>query len=483
MTQNQSIQQIIQALQERNRGLAASHIRELLVRNAPLGDQWLLVAKLAVQIGERDLALQAADAFGWVDTQDPQRIVARAGFLAEVGNLKEALAWVEPLLETIGEDPILLHFCGTAYSQFGQLDEALDYLRRALDIEPLLGPTWLTLAALKTFTDEDPEYVELEELYVQMAAREPANRAPYLYALGKARSDIGDFPGAYEAYAKGAKLRKKQGAPFQFGAEARQVQEIISSLDRPALEALKPNYDQGSSTIFVLGWPRSGTTLLEQILTSHSRVSDGGELNLFGQAHLEVGGLSHEALSSFASHFEAPELAWQRISATYAYMLKQKFGSHSVLVDKSLNNARFLGSIYLTQPNAPIIWMDRNPADAAWSCFHTYFNQGLPWSWSFDEIGQYFRLERALMEHWQNVLGDKVLRVPYEELVSHPDTWIPRVLEHCFLPMESGVERFYETDRAVLTASVAQVRRPLSKLSIGASRPYHKWMQAFFTAS
>jgi hypothetical protein len=140
------------------------------------------------------------------------------------------------------------------------------------------------------------------------------------------------------------------------------------------------------------------------------------------------------------------------------------------------------GLIHHTMPNAPLIWMRREPADSALSCFRTRFAQGLDWTWSLTDIAQRFREEDELHKHWSSVLGDKLLTVQYEGLVADPDAWIPRILAHCGLTDEPGVRNFHESSRPVFTASVAQVREPISTSAVAKWKRYEKHLKPFLDA-
>jgi tetratricopeptide (TPR) repeat protein len=478
LNDHELVKQAAEALRQRNRGQAASIIRDLVTRDVTLGDTWGQITRLAIAIGESDLAHEAAYRYASVDIEDPRRILVAAGQVAETGRLREAMGLLTSHIPPDKADASVHHFLGTVYSQLGQTERAIEHLRTALRLEPTSGATWLALSALKTFENEDSEIDVLEKLQTRMAGLPASVRAPYQYALGKALNDIGDTDLAFTAYYKGANVMKR-AVKYQSSRDQKAAVGILDSFDarffdRPSVSA--PSKD---GPIFVTGWPRSGTTLVEQILTSHSKVGDGGELNLLPVAAMEVGGFTGPNLDEYASQFDEPGSAWKRIGETYLYLAQQKFGGGGQFVDKSLNTSRTLGLTHLLFPEAPVIWLKRDPLDAAWSCYKTFFPRSLGWSWSFAQIAEFFKMEDKLHEHWIGLFPAKILTVPYEELVSNPQVWIPQILMHCRLENETQVYQPHLHERSVITSSVAQVRQPISTDSIGAALPYSRHMHDF----
>ena len=153
------------------------------------------------------------------------------------------------------------------------------------------------------------------------------------------------------------------------------------------------------------------------------------------------------------------------------------------IIDKTTSSTRYLGLAAALLPDAPLIWMTRDPLDRAWSCYRTNFaGTAMPWSYDLQDIAAHFRIEDQLLAQWKKILGNRLLVVPYEELVTDPDAWIRRVLAHCGLGEESLVFSPHENQRPVATASMVQVRRPINRDAIGAGEPYRKFMQPFLDA-
>ncbi len=171
---------------------------------------------------------------------------------------------------------------------------------------------------------------------------------------------------------------------------------------------------------------------------------------------------------------------WGDIARDYQRMIGMRFhDAEGLIVDKTLTQSHMMGLLLHTLPQANVLWLRRNPRDVALSCFRSFFTSAIPWSWSFADIGRFFRIEDRLYEHWADQFPERILTVPYEELVHDPGTWIPRILAHVGLEMEQQVLAFHETKRSVRTASVQQVRAPISTDRIGHAMPYAKFMGAF----
>jgi hypothetical protein len=171
-----------------------------------------------------------------------------------------------------------------------------------------------------------------------------------------------------------------------------------------------------------------------------------------------------------------------KMAGLYLHLLDERFGVEGRMIDKTIDNSRFLGLIAASLPDAPLIWMRRDPLDSAWSCFRTFFIHGVAWSYSLTDIAHHFRLEDQLVDFWQDRLGDRLLVVPYPALVDAPADWTRRILAHCGLAEEEAVHKFHETDRVVATASALQVRRPINRSGIGVAEPYRAHLQPFIDA-
>lgn len=475
------IQQALAAFKARDRDAAATVLADLVAQDPPLGATWGAVSRLAMTVGEISLAVTAASRHADLDRRDVAVRLAHGHLLARTGRAADALRVAEQVAR---DQPSVatLHFLGSCRAALGGSDAVAAFRQAiALSFDPLAtASSRLAIAEARTFTaSDDPDLIAMEQLRAAWPQGQghPEARAALLYALGKAYDDLGRHDAAFDTYAEGARLV----AAARPNGQARSdtfVDRVVSGFT-PSLMASLPDGVDSRRPIFVLGLPRSGTTLVEQILTSHSQVLDGAEINLFQAAAMPIGGLDPAAVSAFAA--SKPD-GLAGIGQAYLHMLDERFGPGGRVVDKTLNHSRFVGLIHKVLPNARFIWLRRDPAAAAWSTYTTWFAQGMEWTWSLDAIGRHMRSEDRLHAHWTETLGDAILTVPYEALVGEPSAWIARILDHVGLDFEPGVEQFHRTERAVTTASFDQVRKPIYTSSVAAWRAYEPRMSDFFAA-
>jgi hypothetical protein len=265
-------------------------------------------------------------------------------------------------------------------------------------------------------------------------------------------------------YDRAADRRDAEGASSGYTAER------IATLAERQTEAT-------GRAMFVTGTARSGTTLVEQILVSHSAVGSGGEINRLHFLAREVGGASYAALDRYQQRHgvEGAARLWD-------HWLAERCPDLGRVVDKSLGTSRFVGLAAALLPQAPLVWLTRDPLDRAWSCFRTFFTDGMAWSFDLEDIAFFFWLEAKLLHTWRDLLGERLLVVPYEGLVADPDGWTRRILSHCGLAEEPQVFAPHETARPITTASAMQVRQPIHRRGVGAAEPYRASLAPFLDA-
>ena len=430
----------------------------------------LAASRMALQLGECSQAIRLARAFARRSPKVMDRVLHAAGILAEAGRLEEALELVEPLARQHGGDPSINHFLGTVQQQLGAQDVVEAQLLKALAAAESSGITWLTLAAQHRFSADDPLFRRLAGLRPAFARLEPARRVPYLFALGKALLDTGDADGAFDAFAEGGSLNP-ESALYDAGHYRRRADSVITGNDAASVARVVLR-KRDTRAIFVLGMPRSGTTLLQRILTANDAVAAGGEFAGMGVATMDIRrrGLETAAALS-AAPADVGSAALDEVAAVYTHLLDERFGAPGRIVDKSISNTQFAALIALLFPAAPLILVERNALDVAWSCFRTYFSNGQGWSWTLENISRHLLAETRLAAHWKQVLGDRLIHVSYERLVREPEEVVPALCVRCGIDYDESMLAFHKRGKgAVQTASVAQVREPLNDRSIGAAR-------------
>lgn len=433
-------------------------------------------------LGEGSTAIAAAERLVLATPHDLQGRLAHVQLLAQNGRELQARAVAEALVGSAPHVSAIWHLLGSCRATLGELEASQADFRQAIALAGnsyAAAPSWLSIAEASNATScEDVE--AMERLVAQPASTPPEReaRGAVQFALGKVYDDRGLIDQAFAAYSEGANaVNALRGAAIQ--ATDGFVDGVVSDFTAQVLSELPPSDVTSIRPIFVLGLPRTGTTLVEQILVSHDSVHRGAELNLFKAASLPIGGFSMRDVVVFAKLH--PE-GLSRVGATYLELLEDRFGAEGRVVDKTLNHSRYLGLIHHVFPNARFIWLRRDPGAAAWSCFRTWFARGVGWSWSLENIAHHFRAEDKLHAHWTQVMGDAILTVPYESLVSDPVPWIARMVDHVGLTFQDGLQDFHQTKRAVTTASFAQVRRPVYSSSREAWKRYETHLQPFFDA-
>ena len=470
---HESLAELQRLLAARDRAGLNALLAAWLDQDAKVGDRWAIFADILAQHGEWPLALRAVGHHRAASPNDPARVFTQAVMLARAGHNAQAREYAESLLRVSPRDARLNHFMGTLASEAGRFDVARDHFLRALAVIPQSPQTWLELSAIHRFTADDPLLNRLRHTVAGNVAQQ--YRAPLVYALGKALDDVDDVDAAFAAFAEGAALVARE-RPYDAAADRAEADAVMAAWDNVAL----PRFGDasGSARVFVTGLPRSGTTLVEHILASHPAIIGGGELNLLSMLAQEVGGIEPTALARFVDTGRS----LSELPLLYDYLISQRFSPNARIVDKTLDASRMLGFVATLMPDAPIVWLRRNPLDTAWSCFHTYFARGVSWSWSQAAIASHFTQEDRLFTFWGDRLGDRLLCVDYETLVSDPEPEIRRIEAHVGLRHDDRTLKPHVTERTIATSSVAQVRRPINRQAIFASKRYRPHLTPFIEA-
>ena len=444
---------------------------------APMGEQWRALANLVHNHGEITLAGKAMDLF--VEAQGGTALAQyeKASLLERSGALREAYKLMSALPPDLPNPTVNAYGRGTSALFLGDAKEARSQLERAVQLQPQSGAAWLSLAMTANLAKEPTVADRIIAAEHGMGGTPPTQQAPYFYALGKAHAEQGEHDRAFAAFARGAQAFKSV-VPYDREADRREAEESVVGFDAERIAQISQRQSEPTRrAIFVTGLPRSGTTLVEQILASHSEVSDGAEISRLPLIATEIRGHSYTALSRYTDAHGVDGLA-----RLWSHLLSERLPASGRIVDKSLNTTRLIGLAASLLPDAPLIWLSRDPHDCAWSCFRTFFPVSKPWSYDLEDIAFHFRLEDELLARWQDILKDRLLVVPYETLVTAPDQWIRQILKHCGLAEEPQVFTPHETKRTVTTASTMQVRRPINREGIGVAEPYRNFLKPFIDA-
>lgn len=394
--------------------------------------------------------------------------------LMHQGDFEGAVDHFDKVLAVLPKDSVTLTSKGHALKTWGRQEEAVACYQAAIASKGDHGDAWYGLANLKTYR------YSAEERSAMAAALEtpsllPGDRLYLNFALAKACEDAGDYDAAFAAYAAGNALKKRTSR-----YDADQMQAELETQARVADAAFLARAAEGggypaADPIFIVGLPRAGSTLLEQILASHSQIDGTLELpHMVQTAHKLRGKLGSnrygEALAAL-SDSEAYDLGAAYIEATRPYRAEAPY-----FTDKMPNNFRHIGLIKRILPHAKIIDARRAAMACCFSGFKQLFAEGQDFSYDLVDIGRYYRDYVALMTHFEEAAPDMVLRVQYEEVVADLEGQVRRILDYLGLPFEAQCVAFHNTERAVRTASSEQVREKINTKGLAAWQPYEKWL-------
>jgi tetratricopeptide (TPR) repeat protein len=379
----------------------------------------------------------------------------------QMGDFEGALELFDGVLEMLPGDAITLTSRGHALKTRGSQKQAIESYQAAISSSPWHGEAYYALSNLKTYrfsADEIGEMLALE----QREELAPASKVHMAFALGKAFEDEQDYARSFAYYAQGNRLKRQQS---NYDAD-NMSEELMAQRLYFTPEVLSNRSGVGFAApdpIFILGLPRAGSTLLEQILSSHSQVDGTLELpNILSTAQKlrrqgrDSGGKPYPELLHDFSDEQLRSLGQQYIEDTRIHRQGAPF-----FIDKMPNNFRHIGLIKLILPNAKIIDARRHPMACCFSGFKQLFAEGQEFSYDLTDFGRYYNDYVELMDHWDSVSPNSVLRVHYENVVADLDTQVARILEYCELPFEAECLNYYNTERAVRTASSEQVRQPI----------------------
>jgi tetratricopeptide (TPR) repeat protein len=366
---------------------------------------------------------------------------------------------------------------GHATKTVGQTERAIAAYRRCLELDPAFGEAYWSLANLKTFRFDDAHLQAMQQALARADVR-AEHRICLEFALGKALEDRGEYPESFRHYDNGNALRLAQ-VPYSADEMTARMQCARESCTTEFFRQRAGAGCASAEPIFVVGMPRAGSTLVEQILASHPAVEGTMELPeitsitraLRSAAASKRLGAYYEALEG-ATRDELRELGEQYVDRT---RIHRKLG-RPFFIDKMPNNFAHVGLIHLILPNAKIIDVRRHPLACGFSCFKQHFAHGQNFTYGLENVGRYYRDYVELMAHFDAVLPGRVHRVIYEDLIADTETQVRALLAYCGLPFESACLRFFENERPVRTASSEQVRKPIYSSGVDHWRHFEPWL-------
>ena len=422
-------------------------------------------------------ALAQADALLAIEPANASYLNLKAAILSRIGDADQAIALYEAILAGHPGLPRLWTSYGHVLKTAGFQSRAIEAYRRAISVDPAHGEAYWSLANLKTFRFEASDVAAMQH---QLARTDLASEDRYHFdfALGKALEDAGEYAASFRHYLAGNTLRKATAfhEPDDITARVRHVREVYT---RPFFDQRAGSGSDAPDPIFIVGLPRAGSTLIEQILSSHSQVEGTMELPeiisitrmLRQRADVPNAKSYHDVLAALPAG-ELRALGERYLERT---RIHRRAGA-PFFIDKMPNNFAHVGLIQLALPNARIVDARRHPLACCLSGFKQHFARGQNHTYDLDHLGRYYRDYVTLMAHFDAVLPGRIHRVIYERMVDDTETEVRRLLDYCGLPFEDGCLRFFENPRAVRTASSEQVRQPIYRDGVDHWRHFEPWL-------
>jgi tetratricopeptide (TPR) repeat protein len=401
----------------------------------------------------------------------------KAAALSRIGGYEEALSLYGKLLEARPDEPTLWMSYGHILKTLAKQAESVAAYRRAITIKPTLGEAWWSLANLKTIRFEDSD-IDGMRAALEFEGLNDDDRFHLHFALGKALEDRGEAEASFADYVEGNRLRHAQSRhdPDEVHRHVARSKTLLT----PDFFAARADQGcQAGDPIFIVGMPRAGSTLVEQILASHPEVEGTAELPDLPAITRQLGGRKYRFQDTRYPDCLAELGAAEFESLGNEYLERasvQRFTGRPLFIDKLPNNWAHVGLIRLILPNAKVIDARRHPLACGFSNFKQHYAKGQVWAYDLAEIGAYYRDYVDLMRHFDSTLPGFVHRVIHEDLVDNPEREVRRLLEYLDLPFDPACLAFYDNPRAVRTASSEQVRRPISREGLERWKPFESWL-------
>jgi Flp pilus assembly protein TadD len=434
---------------------------------------------LGVNLGRLRRLDEAAEAYGRAIVLKPDLAAAHhnlGALLAEQAraadaeaSFRRAIALEPDMAETHSDLGVVLKIQG-------RLEAARDAFRRAIALKPGMVATHYHLATLGPGLAGEAD-LEAALSLLNGAGREgsalnPSARGRLLFALGRALEDRGDFHQAFARLAEANAIRRAE-RPFDVATLEAHLERVAEVFTPGLLERLAGQGDPSRRPVFIFGMARSGTTLVEQIISAHPAVHGAGEIANLASLVARIRGREGKTFPDWAADIDGGDC--RSIGKAYLDSLPPPGAGEARLTDKRLHSFEHLGLIQLCLPNATLIHCRRDPRDVCFSLYALDFERGMDYAFDLADLGRYWRAYERVMDHWRAVLPPgRMLEVPYEAVVDDLEAWARRLIDHCGLEWDEACLRFHQSQREVRTASNVQVRRPIYAASVGRWRRFER---------
>lgn len=388
--------------------------------------------------------------------------------LTLLGRLPEAKDSYERALRSAPRDAQALVGLGQIEALNGRFEAAESAYQRALEALPGYPPAWAALVWLRKMTPADASWLKRAE-EIADAGLTAIDETTLRFAIGKYCDDVGDFTRAFRSFQRANELHRQRADPYDKEERSRFIEDSVNVYTREVLARPRAGASESARPVFVVGMPRSGTSLVEQIIASHPAAHGAGELEFWTDVLRKHEGTIRKEPPS--------ESLCRKLAADYLGVLAKHSKDAMRVVDKAPGNCEYLGLIHCVFPNARVIYLQRDPIDTCLSCYFQQFSPRMNFAIDLGDLAHYYRGHERLMAHWRQALpAGSLLEVPYAELVADQEGWTRKMLDFVGLPWDEQCLNFHKTERAVTTASVWQVRQKIYGSSVARWRNYEKFI-------
>lgn len=449
---------------------AVDYVRSLCKDpDARRGEEWRAISNAASNLSDLTSARAAALRWQLEDPEGFEPLLLGAQACSRARDKTYTENFIDVLVRKFQNQPAAWYTAGIIRAEFGDFDQAIHELKKAYSLDPGLTPAWDAIARLKPLRPGDADLDFIAGLPERAGALPPLGLAAAHYAAATVFDAIGDFGRAFDHYTEGAALRR---------AGLKHDMNRVVGLMRNACNSFEPDYFDrfrgagapAGGHVFLIAPPRSGAALVEQILASHPRAYGAGETGVVRMTTWPLGDLRPLFVQDVARMAE--RRPWLGLGENFKVFSKELYGDHLYTVYRGVDNIAFVGAIRLMLPYAKIIFIDRDPLEAAWSAFKVNY-QGLnPWSFDFEEIAEWRRTYEITRAAWRERIGGETLDVSYEALVADPARETKRILKFVGLAPDAACGQFYDTRRAAPVESVRRLRTPIDAASVSKAHDY-----------
>ena len=426
-----------------------------------------------IYVGEIAKAISSIDKLHQQTTHDHRLLSKLAELYLHTGQHQKVLLCHQKALQLQANNHQYQYNLAAAHISLGQFDQSRQLLLRLIKDCPQDYDAYYMLAGLEKATQQT-NHLDLFKKQLEKFAQDPQAVISLNYALGKEYEDIGgdnNYKKAFQHIDQGAKARRKK-LSYQVKTDVKAIkviQQVFSKTSTAVAEAsIKKSADK-HTPVFILGLPRSGTTLVESLLTSHEDIASIGEVNCFAFSLMHQVGHHQNKLDLIE---KSATINFSELGQKYQYASAGYGVRASYLIDKTPLNFLYIGLIKQALPNAKIIHLKRHPLDACFAMYKTLFRMGYPFSYDLSDLAQYYAAYQDLMRHWNKLYPNQIFNLNYKDLVQQPETQVQKLCDYCGVKFQPQMLDFYQQKKTVATASAAQVRQPIYQTSVERWKSY-----------